>query len=121
MLALAALAYLPTLGLTQLPIDRLAGDQPVAFFVCCMVCHGELARLQPHPSHLTGYYLMLAVGGAVGGFFVGVIAPYWFNSNYELSIGILLTGLVAAIAVIPARQHSRGRRWRLAASPSVAL
>ena len=44
---------------------------------------------------------MLAVGGVVGGFFVGVIAPYWFNSNYELSIGIVLTGLVAAIAVIP--------------------
>jgi hypothetical protein len=58
-------------------------------------------RLQPHPSHLTGYYLMLAVGGVTGGFFVGVIAPYFFNSNYELSIGIVLTGLVAALAVIP--------------------
>jgi hypothetical protein len=76
-----------------------------------MVCHGELARLQPHPSHLTGYYLMLSVGGVVGGFFVGVIAPYWFNSNYELSIAIVLTALVAAIAVIPSVKFSRPL-WR---------
>ena len=110
-LGLGALAYLPTLGMSAFPLYVSMGINLTAFFVACMVCHGELARLQPHPSHLTGYYLMLAVGGVVGGFFVGVIAPYWFNSNYELSIGILLTGLVAAIAVIPKIQFSRPQ-WR---------
>src|SRR6267143_401792 len=34
-------------------------------FAACMVCHGELARSKPHPQHLTGFYLMLALGGAV--------------------------------------------------------
>jgi SAM-dependent methyltransferase len=99
--SLGALAWLPTLGITEISLYASMGINLTAFFACCMVCHGELARLQPHPSHLTGYYLMLAVGGVIGGFFVGVIAPYFFNSNYELSIGIVLTGLVAAIAVIP--------------------
>ena len=33
-------------------------------FAACMVCHGELARSKPHPQHLTGFYLMLALGGA---------------------------------------------------------
>ena len=98
---LGALAWLPTLGITEIPLYASMGINLAAFFVACMVCHGELARLQPHPSHLTGYYLMLAVGGVVGGFFVGVIAPYFFNSHYELSVGIVLTGLVAAMAVIP--------------------
>jgi SAM-dependent methyltransferase len=51
------------------------------------------------------------VGGVAGGFFVGVIAPYWFNSNYELSIGIVLTGVVAAIAIIPRLEFS-SRGWR---------
>ncbi len=106
-LGLGALAWLPTLGISELPFYLSMGINLTAFFVACMVCHGELARLQPHPSHLTGYYLMLAVGGVAGGFFVGVIAPYWFNSNYELSIGIFLTGLVAAIAVIPGMEFSR--------------
>lgn len=113
-LGLGALAWLPTLGMNELPLYLSMGINLTAFFVACMVCHGELARLQPHPGHLTGYYLMLAVGGVVGGFFVGVIAPYWFNSNYELSIGILLTGLVAAIAVIPTMELARPR-WRQAA------
>ena len=101
LVGLGALAWLPTLGITEIPLYASMAINLTAFFVACMVCHGELARLQPHPSHLTGYYLMLAVGGVVGGFFVGVIAPYSFNSNYELSIGIVLTGLVAAIAIIP--------------------
>ncbi|HTB20101.1 MAG TPA: hypothetical protein VK708_18390, partial [Bryobacteraceae bacterium] len=31
-------------------------------FICCMVCHGELARLKPDPRHLTGFYLMISLG-----------------------------------------------------------
>ena len=38
-----------------------------ALFACCMFCHGELARRKPHPEQLTSYYLMLALGGALGG------------------------------------------------------
>ncbi len=113
-LGLGALAYLPTLGITELPLIASMGINLSAFFVACMVCHGELARRQPHPSHLTGYYLMLAVGGVAGGFFVGIIAPYLFDSNYELSVGIVLTGLVAAIAVVPNIQFARPQ-WRSAA------
>ncbi len=100
-LGLAALAWLPTLGLSALPVYGAMAINLTAFFVACMVCHGELARLKPHPGRLTGYYLMLAVGGVAGGFFVGIVAPYFFDSNYELSVGILLTALVAAITVIP--------------------
>jgi SAM-dependent methyltransferase len=120
-LGLSALAYLPTLGLNALPIYLAMGINLSAFFVACMVCHGELSRLQPHPSHLTGYYLMLSVGGVVGGFFVGVIAPYWFNSNYELSIAIVLTGLVAAITVIPRVAFSRPVWRRLSLAGSIVL
>lgn len=119
-LGLGALAYLPTLGINALPIYLSMAINLSAFFVACMVCHGELARLQPHPGHLTGYYLMLSVGGVVGGFFVGVVAPYWFNANYELSIGIVLTGLVAAITVIPRVNFSRPR-WRRATLVLTAL
>ena len=120
--SLTALAVLPTLGLNQLPIFVSMAINLFSFFVCCMVCHGELARLQPHPSQLTGYYLMLAVGGAVGGFFVGVVAPYWFDSNYELSIGIMLTGVVAAIAIIPrASLAGRGRKMATIAATALGL
>lgn len=98
--SLGLLACLSTLGINDLPIFVAMALNLSAFFIVSMVCHGELARLQPHPGQLTAYYLMLACGGAMGGFFVGVIAPYWFNNNYEFSIGILLSLFVASIAVI---------------------
>jgi len=47
----------------------------IGLFVCCMVCHGELYRLKPEPRYLTAFYLMIAAGGAMGGFFVAVAAP----------------------------------------------
>ena len=98
--ALFILAYLPTLGLNELPVIISTGINLFSFFVVCMVCHGELASQQPNSRYLTTYYLMLAVGGVMGGFFVGIIAPYWFTENYELSIGIVLTGIVVALVFI---------------------
>src|SRR5262249_43445507 len=41
----------------------------LALFVCCMVCHGELSRLKPHPRYLTSFYVIISLGGAVGGLF----------------------------------------------------
>jgi hypothetical protein len=113
-LGMATLAWLPTMGLSTLPLEAMMALNLAAFFVACMVCHGELARRQPHPGQLTTYYLMLAVGGMVGGFFVGVIAPHFFNSNYELSVGIFLTGLVAAVTLIPEASFPRAGQRRAA-------
>jgi SAM-dependent methyltransferase len=65
-----------------------------ALFVGCMVCHGELYRLKPDPRHLTAYYLMIAAGGAAGGFFVAVMAPLLFVSYAELAWGLFGCGLL---------------------------
>lgn len=56
----------------------------LVLFAVCMVCHGELARMKPDASHLTGFYLTISVGGAIGGLFVAYFAPRVFNSLYEL-------------------------------------
>lgn len=62
-----------------------------ATFVLFMVCHGELARRRPAPEYLTSYYLMIAAGGALGGLFIGLAAPYLFNGLYDLPIVLSLT------------------------------
>ena len=68
-------------------------------FACCMFFHGELARMRPAPRHLTLFYLMVSLGGALGGMFVGLAAPRIFPGYYELGLGFVLTGLLAAVTL----------------------
>jgi hypothetical protein len=76
----------------------ISGDEQIsaiallsaATFVLFMVCHGELARRRPTPAYLTSYYLMIAAGGALGGLFIGLAAPYLFNALYDLPIVLSL-------------------------------
>ena len=70
----------------------------VSLFVVCMVCHGELVRLRPSRSHLTAFYLSISAGGAVGGVFVGILAPLYFPAYWELSIALMST--LALVAVV---------------------
>jgi hypothetical protein len=69
----------------------------LSLFVCCMVCHGELSRLKPHPRYLTSFYVIISLGGAVGGLFVGLVAPNLFHAYYEYPIGLGMSALVLAI------------------------
>jgi hypothetical protein len=45
------------------------------FFFTTMVCHGELAKDRPSTRHLTEFYLMMSIGGMLGGMFNGLLAP----------------------------------------------
>lgn len=75
----------------------------LCLFVLCMFFHGELARLRPHTRYLTRFYLMLSVGGALGGTAVGLVAPKVLPAFYELGLGFTLTGLLAVVMF----RHSR--------------
>jgi hypothetical protein len=71
-----------------------------ALFICCMVCHGELARSRPHPRHLTLFYLMVSVGGAVGGLFVALVAPRVFNTYLEFPVALVASAVLVAIVLL---------------------
>jgi SAM-dependent methyltransferase len=66
----------------------------VGLFVCCMFCHGELTLLKPAPRYLTTYYLMISLGGALGGLLVGLGAPYLLTGYFELAIGLVACALL---------------------------
>jgi SAM-dependent methyltransferase/MFS family permease len=59
-------------------------------FVACMFCHGELAARKPDPKHLTTFYLMVSVGGALGAVLVGLVAPIVLPAYFELEIALVL-------------------------------
>jgi SAM-dependent methyltransferase len=70
----------------------------VGLFAACMYCHGELARRKPPAAHLTRFYLMLSLGGAAGGLFVGVVAPVVFSAHLEVPLALCALALVAYVS-----------------------
>ena len=96
----------------------------VGLFLCCMACHGELARRRPMPRWLTSFYLMLAAGGAAGGLFAGLLSPLIFRTFLELPISLLACSLlIGAILARPILARF-GPRWApipLAAAAGVSL
>ena len=82
-------------------------------FSICMLCHGELVRLKPEPQRLTGFYLSLAGGGALGGVLVGLVAPHLFRTFFEWNLGMLASYVMATLVLFLAVPKSG--RWRLPA------
>jgi SAM-dependent methyltransferase len=68
-----------------------------ALFVGCLFCHSELNRLRPEARHLTSFYLMISLGGALGAVLVGLVAPRVFNGIYELPAALVLSAILAAV------------------------
>src|SRR5215470_8930281 len=72
-------------------------------FIACMFCHGELARSKPAPRHLTRFYLMVSLGGAVGSALVGLVAPIVLPAYFELAFGLVACAALLVFQV--RRQH----------------
>jgi hypothetical protein len=94
----------------------------VALLAWCMLAHGELYRLRPAPARLTLFYLCVSGGGALGGLFVGLVAPLIFPDYYELPIGMVAVWLLFLVALLrdPASPLQRGA-WRTAGLTGAAL
>ncbi len=72
---------------------------PLLLFVACMICHGELVRLKPGVRHLTGFYLAVSAGGALGGLFVAILAPQIFRFFTEFQLSLGACGLLLLVCV----------------------
>jgi hypothetical protein len=69
----------------------------VLFFLAALVCHKMLASDRPSTSHLTEFYVWLSVGGALGGLFNAIVAPYVFISVLEYPIVLVIMCLVMSL------------------------
>ena len=99
-------ALVPTMAFLVPSLDlQVAAPLYLAgLFVACMFCHGELARVKPDPAHLTRFYLMISLGGALGAVLVAIVAPLVLPGYYELGIA-----LVALALVLVARMEGHAR------------
>lgn len=114
--ALVAMAW----GLSyQRGVMKLQAAIPLycaGLLLACVFCHGELAATRPAPRYLTRFYLMLSIGGALGGLLVGLVAPRLFDNYWEVPLG--LTGV--ALLALHVTLREEGSRW-LPRSAAVAL
>ncbi len=97
-------------GLELLLPLHLAG-----LFICCMVLHGELAQLKPHPAHLTSFYLYVSFSGALGGVYAGVLAPQMYAGYYEFHVAL---GACALLALFVMYRDPRSRFYRATWQPA---
>jgi hypothetical protein len=74
-----------------------------------LALHGRLAADRPTPRHLTGYALLVALGGAIGGFAAGIVAPLAFRVPLE---GLLVLAVAVILATPPGW-------WRVLTVPAV--
>lgn len=89
----------------------------VVCFSCSMSCHGELERLKPATKHLTLFYLMISVGGALGGLFVVAIAPRMFVEFNEFHVGLLASlAVVLTTTILDAKTSATRKTFSVCAS-----
>ena len=67
------------------------------FFVIAMVCHGELANDRPSPKQLTEFFLLMSVGGVVGGIFCALLAPQMFDRIHEYPIALVMAAVARRV------------------------
>lgn len=80
----------------------------------CLICHGLLHHLRPAPRDLTRFYLLMGLGGAMGGWAGALAVPLLFTRLYELPLAAALVTLCSLLWVH--RSTSQHSRWALAPS-----
>ncbi|MGH9774330.1 MAG: fused MFS/spermidine synthase [Candidatus Acidiferrales bacterium] len=84
--SLGGMAYALSPSFAGLPLSALIGLNCAGLFFCCMFSHGELVRIKPHPAHLTSFYFMISLGGAMGAAFVALLVPRVFSGFFEFPV-----------------------------------
>ncbi len=70
----------------------ILGSHMLVLFAGALLCHTALASRRPDTSQLTDFYFWIALGGALGGIFVAVIAPFVFSTviEYPLLVAMIV-------------------------------
>ncbi|HSO34575.1 MAG TPA: fused MFS/spermidine synthase [Labilithrix sp.] len=94
---LAAIVAVSKVAEIHGPAWVIVGAHLLLLFVASVVCHRALAIRRPHHTRLTEFYLLLSVGGVLGGAFNGLVAPVVFDDllEYPIAIALVLLGRLA--------------------------
>ncbi|MEL7213816.1 MAG: fused MFS/spermidine synthase [Pseudomonadota bacterium] len=97
--AILKIAFLASLGLIAAAFSGLAAPAMtwtlsalllLAFFVVATFAHRTLYETRPDSSGLTLFYVIMSVGGALGGLFNSILAPALFDQIQEGRVTVLI-------------------------------
>jgi len=74
----------------------------LAFFITAMACHGTLVARRPSAGRLTEFYMLMSLGGVLGGAFAALVAPKLFSTVLEYPL-LLVAGLACRPGLFPRR------------------
>ena len=92
----------------------------VTFFAAAMVCHGELARSRPTRLRAHRVYLLISVGGVLGGLFNALVAPVAFRTVVDDPLAIVLACAVRPASTAGARSGCGRHRRRSGSADSTS-
>ncbi len=81
-------------------------------YSACMICHGELIRSKPQNHHLTLFYLLIALGGVLGGIFSNIVALLIFVNWWDLFLPLIVLN-VAIVYTLVKHYLLNKRKWDL--------
>lgn len=91
--ALAALLCVVVSGWKPSPVVFM-GFHLALFAFTALACHTKLAEIRPPARHLTEFYLILSLGGVLGGVFNTLVAPILFTSAIEYNLALIAAVLL---------------------------
>jgi hypothetical protein len=91
---LTLLTILVSLSGMTLPLWLLLPLHLSTFFTAAVMCHGALAVDRPPVASLTEYYLLMSLGGALGGAVAALVAPVVFDRIVEYPLVMILACLM---------------------------
>ena len=90
---LVALAILLSISFHALPFSADLLLHLTGYFAIAMMCHSKLASARPSPDRLTEFYIMMSLGGVLGGAIVALAAPMVFDGAYEYPLLVIAAAL----------------------------
>ena len=115
------LALLPVLAMMlggsfaqgSAPLWQQLASPLAVLVVIGLLLHRELVRLRPRRAgEQSRFYLAIALGGALGGVLVAVVAPLIFDGFYELPL-LVIAGCALLLLVVHRDRGDPGRRTHL--------
>ena len=91
--------WVPLAGLVVVAVPgipstvSLVGGLAVTFYIS-LYCHARLVEARPNVSKLTVFYIVMSVGGVLGGIFNALVAPIAFDGVYEYAIVLFASAFI---------------------------